>query len=96
MITLDDYCTVNKLVPDLIKIDVEGAEYLVLSGSRNTLTKSSPEIFLSVHPKQLARQGLTMDVFKEFVHSFGYQWYLADGDLLGDGLPTFGEYILRK
>ena len=96
MITLDDYCTVNKLVPDLIKIDVEGAEYLVLNGSRNTLTKSSPEIFLSVHPKQLARQGLTMDVFKEFVHSFGYQWYSADGDLLGDGLPTFGEYILRN
>jgi len=96
MITLDDYCSVNKLVPDLIKIDVEGAEYLILNGARNTLAKSSPEIFLSVHPKQLARQGLTMDVLKEFVHSFGYQWYSADGKLLGDGLPTFGEYILRK
>lgn len=35
--------------PDVIKIDVEGAEYLVLLGAKNTLLSKKPIIFLEIH-----------------------------------------------
>lgn len=38
--------------PDVIKIDVEGAESLVLSGAKNTLLEKKPIIFLEVHSMQ--------------------------------------------
>ena len=35
--TLDNICSQNNFVPNFIKIDVEGAEYVVLKGASNTL-----------------------------------------------------------
>lgn len=35
--------------PDVIKIDVEGAEYLVLSGAKNTLITKKPILLLEIH-----------------------------------------------
>lgn len=35
--------------PDFIKIDVEGAEFLVLSGAKSILTTHHPTIFLATH-----------------------------------------------
>jgi FkbM family methyltransferase len=39
-------------LPDVIKIDVEGAESLVLLGGKNTLLEKKPIIFLEVHSMQ--------------------------------------------
>jgi len=36
-------------LPDIIKIDVEGAEYLVLLGAKNTLLKKKPILFIEIH-----------------------------------------------
>ena len=41
--------------PDLIKIDVEGAEVLVLKGALRTLVTCSPSILLEVHGPTNAR-----------------------------------------
>lgn len=38
--------------PNLIKIDVEGAEQKVLEGAKKTLEKYSPEIFVEIHGKK--------------------------------------------
>ena len=35
--------------PDILKIDVEGAEFLVLSGAKNILLNKKPTIFLEIH-----------------------------------------------
>ncbi|MBI3442695.1 MAG: FkbM family methyltransferase [Candidatus Sungbacteria bacterium] len=35
--------------PDIIKIDVEGAEHLVLSGAKHTLATKKPILFLEIH-----------------------------------------------
>ncbi|EKQ54512.1 MAG: methyltransferase, FkbM family [Methanobacterium sp. Maddingley MBC34] len=39
--------------PDFMKIDVEGAEFLVLKGSENTIKKYKPKIFLETHSDEL-------------------------------------------
>ena len=41
MDTIDNYCEINKIIPDLLKIDVEGHELDVLKGSSKVLEKIS-------------------------------------------------------
>lgn len=48
-LTLDDYVNANGLKPDLFKIDVEGAELMVLTGALNTLQNFRPIVFLELH-----------------------------------------------
>lgn len=52
-ITLDDFLESNGIVPDVMKIDVEGAEMQVLNGARQTLKKYRPVLFLEIHPENL-------------------------------------------
>ena len=48
-ITIDSIIEHTGLIPDVIKIDVEGAELQVLQGGKHTLTRIRPDIFLSTH-----------------------------------------------
>ena len=48
-ITIDKYCKDNDIVPDVIKIDVEGAEGLVIEGAKNIIKSYSPCILLEFH-----------------------------------------------
>ena len=48
-ITLDNFCDSNKISPDFLKIDVEGAEYSVLKGAKNILSKNKPGILIEIH-----------------------------------------------
>lgn len=51
---LDDVVAEREIVPAVVKIDVEGAEWKVLSGGRETLRAHRPLVFLSVHSEILA------------------------------------------
>jgi len=48
------------LSPNLMKIDVEGAEFSVLSGGKNMLDKYHPTIFLSTHNQTAHQQCLNL------------------------------------
>lgn len=52
-ITLDDFFQSKRIVPDVVKIDVEGAEMNVLMGMKKTLRESRPIIYLEIHPYDL-------------------------------------------
>ena len=47
--TIDKYCKDKKIVPDGIKIDVEGAEGLVIEGAKNIIKSYSPWVLLEFH-----------------------------------------------
>lgn len=51
-ITLDQYCEENKIIPDIVKIDVEGAEVSVLRGMSQILSDKLPKIILSIHNEE--------------------------------------------
>ena len=52
--SLDEFIYVlNNPIPDIIKIDVEGAEYAVLQGARKLLTTNPPIIFLATHSSEI-------------------------------------------
>jgi FkbM family methyltransferase len=54
MTTLDHL--ISKLpLPDLIEMDIEGAEYSALLGAERVLRKSNPVIFLSTHERKVHR-----------------------------------------
>ena len=51
-ITLDNYLNKNNIHPNVIKIDVEGAETKVLQGAYQTLKKDKPVCIISIHSKE--------------------------------------------
>ena len=61
-ITLDKLCKEKKIYPEVIKIDVHGAEGKVLSGSSQILEKYAKVIFLELHSSEYLKKysnGLT-------------------------------------
>jgi len=66
-ISLDYFIEQIKIYPDIIKIDVEGAEWLVLKGAKNLILKRKPIILLSTHGKVVKHDCLT------FLNNIKYQ-----------------------
>ena len=64
-ISLDDYSKTNKIIPTHIKIDVDGAENLVVSGAKVLLSnKTVKDIFIEIDHKNMG--------LKETILNFGF------------------------
>lgn len=48
-VSLDDFCEKSALQPDILKMDVEGAEYDVLIGARKTIARYQPKLLIELH-----------------------------------------------
>jgi FkbM family methyltransferase len=75
-VTLDD------LVPDkaaskpaLIKIDVQGAEMLVLSGAMDILKVAGPALFIELHEEGLSKFGTSVSAILDYLVAYGYRAY---------------------
>jgi len=93
-ITLDSFVAKNGCIPELIKIDVEGAEISVLRGAEDVLMKYHPEIILSIHPKHIKRLGHTVSELTALAHELDYQIYNIDGSHVKGELES-KEYYLK-
>lgn len=81
--TLDDFLSENPSVaPDLIKIDVEGAEVAVLKGAERTLKNHRPCMLLEVHSTY------TMYECGALLREWGYEFELLEKK--GQGVLYFG------
>lgn len=65
-VALDEIAAKMNLLPDVMKIDVEGAEMDVFRGAERVLREAKPTIFLSTHSPELRAACL------EFLRSRGY------------------------
>ena len=61
--TLDSFVKLTGIIPDVVKIDVEGAELLVLEGARHVLECYHPVLILGVHPYWLPRNHSVEQIF---------------------------------
>jgi FkbM family methyltransferase len=74
-----------EIAPDFIKIDVEGAEPQVLSGSRQAIMRRRPVILSELYPKGLQDvAGVTAAQYIDFLRELGYSCYFLEDD----GRPT--------
>lgn len=71
-VTLDEFLRGEGVrAPDLVKIDVEGAELIVLAGMRETLRSVKPLLLCELHDTKLD--------YGEFVDSIDYRVRVIDG-----------------
>lgn len=78
-VSLDDFCTARALVPEIVKIDVEGAELKVLRGAGNIFKKHRPVVFLSIHPRTLQLLNQPLQEVLEAIDGLSYRIYDAEG-----------------
>lgn len=67
MVSLQSYCSKRKIRPDVLKIDVEGAEALVLRGISELIIKCRPRMIISTHTQELKRE------CQELLESYGFE-----------------------
>ncbi len=65
---LDNYVKETSLYPDIIKIDIEGAEYEFLEGGRETIHKYRPVLYIEIHSEFCAIKCM------DFLNSEGYHY----------------------
>lgn len=75
-----DYLIKEKEIecPDLIKIDVEGAELEVLKGARNIIETSRPKILIEVHPNKIQAFNDCIENVKHFLIKKNYNIEFLD------------------
>jgi FkbM family methyltransferase len=92
MTTIDTLC--DRCEPDLIKIDIEGAELLALRGAYQTLMRSTPILAVAIHPTAMRALKTTPAELVEFLGNCGYEGHHLDGGRATD--PGFEEILFRK
>lgn len=74
-LTLDDWLEKNNIKPTLIKMDIEGAEYLALSGMKNYLkTARKVNILLELHREVIKKFGNTEEDVLELLDELGFKY----------------------
>jgi FkbM family methyltransferase len=81
---------------DLIKMDVEGAEGLVLRGAENLMRTHHPIVFTEFNPPSIAStSNMTADDFLNRFRSMGYELHVIDKDKGASQRPQSNQEILN-
>jgi FkbM family methyltransferase len=91
--TIDAYCRAKNIKPSLIKIDVEGFEFNVLNGARNTLKEVRPSILVELHPMNWPALGIDVGWAAEQLRELNYKATALEKQ--GDVLSEHGHVMLE-
>lgn len=75
--TIDSIVAEYVISPNLIKIDVEGAELDTLKGGLNTFSTLKPNIILGLHPEAIKRKGDSLEQIWDLLVNASYEICLA-------------------
>lgn len=75
-VTLDELVQDKRLLrPALVKIDVQGAEMLVLKGASGILKKAGSALFIELHEEGLNKFGTSVSEILEYLAEYNYEPY---------------------
>jgi FkbM family methyltransferase len=84
-VTVDRLCDIYAIVPEFIKVDVEGAEYKVLVGSSKCLSERKTRLLVEVHSNPELPMRDNAGRIIEWCRSHGLgAWYLKEHRILED------------
>lgn len=87
-VTLDFLYTYFDLKPDLVKIDVEGAETLVMEGAKILAEETRCTFFIEMHKLEDLGMENATDIMIAWSKKMDYKvWYLKTGEELLSGKP---------
>ena len=78
-ISLDDFCETHNVWPDVIKIDIEGAELDALRAMSKVLARH-PAIHISIHSGFLKKRNQDDKEVLELLHAYGYRVVYSNED----------------
>jgi len=87
--TLDTFVRESQEVPDIIKVDIEGAEYDFLLGALETIRKHKPVLYIEIHSEYCAIRCF------EILRSEGYSVTIINEEL-DNRIMIKAEYIDMK
>jgi FkbM family methyltransferase len=79
---LSDAAARLHVVPQFVKLDVEGYEHEAIAGSLEFLKQHQPTIFLELHLNYLDQRRLSARVVVEMLGRCGYRFYTSSGSPL--------------
>lgn len=87
-VTLDDFCRERSLAPDLVKIDVEGAEGDVLAGMKDVARRHGPAVQVELHSFPPLTMRANADGVLAWCREVGYvAWYLKEHAAIASADP---------
>lgn len=87
---LDEF--LPEIAPDIVKIDVEGAEPLVFMGAVNAIKRKRPPVLSELFPRQLEMvAGVSAKDYIGMMASLGYRCYLLDDGKLTTRISDYPE-----
>jgi FkbM family methyltransferase len=76
--SLDKYFEKQSVLPDIVKIDVQGADYKVIKGMINLIKKKNLVIFCEFWPEGIRRCGDDPLEFLKFISNLGFKIFEID------------------
>jgi len=90
--TLDHWISQEAQSPQVIKMDIEGAEVLAFKGMQRLLTETRPILLVAVHPRFMADYGLGAETITQVLKKHDYACFDAEGN--ASKPEQYNEYLL--
>tara|TARA_B100000989_G_scaffold290193_1_gene263000 strand:- start:145 stop:978 length:834 start_codon:yes stop_codon:yes gene_type:complete len=95
-INLDNFVKENSIIPDVIKIDVEGSEFNILDGAKLILKSYRPKIIISLHPEHLKFLNRNVSEIYDYCEKYSYELLSCiDEHLILKDELALDEYFMR-